>query len=266
MSGALAKLMQLLRREAPAQAETAREALRRAAATGNEQAVVGVAENAPLPSRIVAGRPESVVPSARDRARALAERRSVIDLHTHPAADTSATLFAVAPSKTDLAYYAANYPELFPRGTELRTLIATPPSASGRTGTGFHMFATDDPATMLSPSAADAARYELQRAGARGRFASIVDDPLFKDYFDYGNDLGDVLDEASTMALLGLRAQQGRGRQELLLPRGRTVTPDPQTTPAEFYRRLAPSMIELLRERKFARGGIAQVKERARHG
>ena len=261
--GPLAKLMLLLRREAPAQAEVVREALRRAAQVDREMSVVGAADAAPLPAKITAGARDRVVPSAKDRARAVASGQPVLDFHTHPAAYYD-NLFGVAPSGADLAAYATEYARPFSGGSELRTLIAAPPVRPERTA--YHFFATDDPANIMSPAAADAARYELQRAGARGRFSSVVDDPLFRDYFDYGGDIGDLLSDAATLAILGRRAQLGRGRQEMLLPAGRTVTPDPGSTPAELYRRMEPNLLEVLRERGLARGGLAQAKECACHG
>jgi hypothetical protein len=261
--GPLAKLMLLLRREAPAQADVAREALRRAAQVDREMSVVGAADAAPLPSKITVGARDRVTPNPKDVARAKASGRSVLDFHTHPAA-YEGNVFGVSPSGDDLKMYANDYPDMFSSGTELRTLIAMPPSRPERTA--YHFFATDDPATILSPTAADAARYELQRAGSRGRFSHIIDDPLFRDYFEYGGDIGDLLAESSVLGLLARRAQQGRGRQELMLPTGNTVTPLREATPAELYRRMEPAMLEVLRERNFARGGLAQAKECSCHG
>jgi len=261
--GPLARLMVLLRREAPAQADVAREALRRAAATGKEHSVVGLAEEGPR-SKITEGEPFAVMPDPEDLRRATGSGVPAFDFHTHP---TNHATFSVSPSLDDFGYYSWNYldPNVYTSApSELRTLIAMPPTRDTRSA--YHLFVTDQPEKVFDARRAENARYELQQAAAKGRFAAIKDDPLFREYFDYGGDMADLLGEASPMGLLGLRARQGRGRRELVLPTGRGITQVPGSTPAELYRRMEPTMLDVLEERRFKRGGLAQVKECSNHG
>lgn len=269
-AGALARLMALLRREAPAQAETAREALRRAALTDREHSVVGAADR-PIGGSIVSGERSTVNPSRPDANAARSSGRPVFDFHTHPA---QSTLFDVTPSADDLSYYSFEYPNFKLFGNpdqELRQLIVSAPWRDVTRAprmpaqrTGFSFLATDRPDYVLDPRVADDARYELQRAAGRGRFRSVVDDPLFSGYFGEEGDIGDVMSDAAALALLKYRAGQGLGRVEQQLsgaPVGRGG--GPQATNAELFRRLEPGMLDLLREKGFARGGLARVKEAA---
>lgn len=262
--GPLAKLMLLLRREAPAQAEVVREALRRSAESGMEHAVVGPAKQADVRSRIVRGTEQEVQPSKADRERALQSGQPVLDFHTHPAAPRRTSVVGVAPSPQDVSYYGWYYPDrdLYPSVGELRSLIAAPPSRPDRTS--YHFFSTDQPSRVFDTQAFDDATRELQYAANRGRLRSVMDDPLFRDYFEY-NGAGDLMQDIAPLVLLSRRAEQGRGRQEFMLPQ-QPMGFNPESSPAEFYRRAEPTMLDILREKKFARGGLAQAKECSCHG
>lgn len=255
-------LAKLLRREAPEQADLAREALRRTAATSREHSVVGPVD-APSANVIVRGEEGSVMPSARDRLNALLSNRSVLDMHTHPPASSrnAPEAFGVRPSGEDLAYFRDNYGSQVRSapGRELRSLIAQPPSLEQRAPGAYSFFATDRPLAVFDPKAADAARYELQRGAARGRFGSVMSDPAFRDYFDYGGDMADLLNDASALFLLRRRADQGLGRHELMLG-GRRLTPHRESTEQRFFDMMSPEAVELLREKKLARGGLAQLR------
>lgn len=267
---ALAKLRALLVREAPQQADVIREAIRQSARTGNEASVIG-SPNMPRQSRIVLGLPDRVVPSASDRAAALdftLPGQGIVDFHTHPYGSDQ-TRFLVRPSPDDLAYYSANYSPGQFQDRELRTLIVQPPSRAERMPAAYSLFATDKPA-MLAPRQADIARNELGMAARKGRFRSVMDDPLFRDYFDYGGELSDLIADAAPMLMLRHRAAQGRGRHEYSLS-GRTVTPNPASTEAALLQRLEPTALEVLRERKYAQGGAVRgplnhLKECSCHG
>lgn len=256
--------MLLLRREAPAQADVAREALRRSSESGLEHAVVGPAKQADVRSRIVRGTEEEVQPSKADRERSLRSGQPVLDFHTHPAAPRRTSIVGVAPSQTDVSYYGWYYPDrdLYPSVGELRSLIAAPPSRPD--STSYHFFATDQPSRIFNTQTFDDAARELQYAANRGRLRSVMDDPLFRDYFDY-NGAGDLMQDVAPLVLLSRRAEQGRGRQEFVLPR-QPMGFDPRSSPAEFYRRAEPTMLDILREKKLARGGLAQAKECSCHG
>lgn len=263
MSGALVKLMQLLRREAPEQAALAREALRRTANTANEHAVVGSAD-LPSSSLIVSGGEGSVTSSTQDHMNALLSGRSVLDFHTHPPVGTRAApeAFGARPSKEDFAYFRDQYGGRLGSvpGRELRSLIVQPAAREQRAPLAYSFFATDKPLAVFDPEKTDAARYELQRAAARGRFGSVMSDAALKDYFDYGGDLADLLNDASALFLLRRRAEQGLGRQEQVLG-GRRLTPHPDSTEQRLFDLMAPQATEVLREKKMARGGLARIKE-----
>ena len=254
---ALAKLRALLAREAPEQAATIREALRQSARTGNEASVVGTA-NIPRKSSITIGIPDTVVPNASDRAAALDYAKpgqGIIDFHTHPVGSDDAR-FLVRPSSTDLNYYNTNYKPGDFNDRELRTLIVQPPSLPERMPAAYSMFATDKPA-VLAPRLLDTARNELGMAARKGRFKSIMDDPTFRDYFDYGGELSDLIADAAPMLMLRHRAAQGVGRHEYELS-GRTLTPNPESTEANLLKRMEPTALEIFRERKYALGGLVQ--------
>lgn len=269
--GPLRRLMMLLRREAPAQAEAAREALLRSAASGREAAVIGSAE-LPVGGQVVLGEAGRVMPSRMDREAALImdpTRAHVFDFHTHPAQGMpeAPERFGVRPSREfDVPMWRDQYGgALGGRGRELRTVIAQPPSRSNRTGTGYSFFATDKPLAVFDPRGMDAARKELQYASGRGRFGTVKDEPAFRDYFDYGGELSDLVEDLAPLLYLRHKAAQGLGRQELQLT-GRTLTPDPAATEQRFFRLVEPEALELLKAKKLARGGLAQVKECRCHG
>lgn len=266
----LAKLRALLAREAPEQAATIREAIRQSARTGNETSVIG-SPNMPRRSSITIGKSDTVVPSASDRAAALdfaQPGQGIIDFHTHPYGSDD-SMFLVRPSQSDFAYFNANYKPGDFQDRELRTLIVQPPSLRDRMPAAYNMFATNKPA-VLAPRQADIARNELQMAARKGRFSSIMDDPAFRDYFDYGGDIGDLIGDVAPMMMLRHRAAQGIGRHEYGLS-GRTLTPNPESTEANLLKRMEPAALEVLREKKYATGGSVRaplnyVKECSCHG
>jgi hypothetical protein len=250
----LAKLRALLMREAPEQADTIREALRQSARTGNEVSVIG-SPNMPRKSSITIGKSDTVVPSASDRAAALdftKPGQGIIDFHTHPYGSDE-SMFLVRPSQSDFAYFNTNYKPGDFQDRELRTLIVQPPSLRDRMPAAYSMFATTKPA-VLAPRQADIARNELQMAARKGRFSSIMDDPVFRDYFEYGGDIGDLIGDISPMLMLRHRAAQGVGRHEYELS-GRTLTPNPEATESNLLKRMEPAALEVLREKKYAKGG-----------
>jgi hypothetical protein len=255
----LKKLRDLLSREAPEQAATIREAISQSARTGNETSVVGPA-NLPRRSKITVGRPDTVQPNVSDRNAALdyaQPGQGIIDFHTHPYGSDD-SLFLVRPSSTDLGYFNTNYKPGDFYNRELRTLIVQPPSLRDRMPAAYSMFATDKPA-VLAPRLLDTARNELGMAARKGRFKSIMDDPTFRDYFDYGGELSDLVADAAPLLMLRHRAAQGVGRHEYGLS-GRTLTPNPESTEANLLQRMEPAALEVLREKKYAKGGEVRGK------
>lgn len=255
---ALAKLRALIAREAPQQAAPIREALARTAQSGREHSVVGLADRGGA-SVVTRGTEAAVTPNEFDLWSSIREPGNphIVDFHTHPGEGYST--FETAPSRQDFKFYAEQYPST--QGRDIRTLIAVPPTREGvRRGTSYNFFSTDKPAKVFDPRALDAAQFELQRAGAKGSFRSIQDDPLFREYFDYGGDLGDLLGDTAPLALLRHRAAQGLGRHEFELG-GKQMTPNREATDVELFRRLEAPALEVLRQKKFARGGLAQYKE-----
>jgi len=251
----LAKLRALLAREAPQQADVVREALRQTARTGREHSVIGLANEGGA-SAITRGTESGVTPNAFDLrvARRAPGSPAIVDFHTHPGAGYS--IFETAPSRQDFTFYSTEYPEV--RGRDVRTLIAVPPEREGmRRGTSYNFFATEKPEMVFDPKMLDAARFELQRAGSKGSFRSIQDDPLFREYFDYGGDLGELLEDVSPLAVLRYRSGQGLGRHELELGR-KQITPNPESTDVELFRRLEGPAIEVLRSKKFQKGGAVR--------
>ena len=253
----LAKFGKLLAKESPEQAAQIREALRRTARSDLEHSVIGLAEQGG-PSSITRGREASVIPNAADLRRAVRAtgRPSIMDFHTHP--QLGAT-FNVAPSPTDFVFYSNEYP--LSTGRELRTLIAAPPTRDPRSAASYNFFATDNPQQAFDPKVLDNARVELQRAGAKGSFRKIQDDPLFAEYFEYGGELGDLLGEASPLMLQRYRAAQGKARHELELG-DRQVTPAPGATDAELFRRIEGPAMDILRSKKFAKGGLVSLAQK----
>jgi hypothetical protein len=253
----LQKLSALLAREAPDQAATIREAIAQSARTGKETSVVGPA-NIPRRSKITIGDFDTVQPNVSDRTAALdyaQPGQGIIDFHTHPFGSDD-SMFLVRPSSTDLSYFNTNYKPGDFQDRELRTLIVQPPSLRDRMPAAYSMFATDKPA-VLAPRLLDTARNELGMAARKGRFKSIMDDPAFRDYFDYGGELSDLVADAAPLLMLRHRAAQGVGRHEYGLS-GRTLTPNPEATEANLLKRMEPTALEILRERKYARGGAVR--------
>lgn len=253
-SSVLALLRRLMASEAPAQTEAVREALRRSARTGKEHSVVGASDK-PVGGNVVEGEAYTVMPSFSDRSAALASGRPVLDMHTHPMGS-----MGVRPSLEDFAYYRDRYgPQVRsgPVARELRSLIVQPPDRGQRAGASYNFFATDKPLAVFDPRRIEDARYELQRAAARGKFRSIMDDPAFRDYFEHGGDIADLMEEAASLMLLRRRAEQGLGRHELQLG-NRLITPDPTATERRLFEMMSPEALETLRAKKMATGGAVR--------
>jgi hypothetical protein len=251
----LARLRELLAREAPAQSQSVRNAVSAAGLANKEAAVVGAAD-APIGGRVVLGEYAEVLPNAADRAQALLSGRPVLDAHTHPRGT-----FGVRPSKEDFAYWRDNYGAQVrsqPGPRELRTLIVQPPEPDVRARSAYNFFATDKPLAVFDPSRIDDARYELQRGAARGKFRSVQDDPLMREYFDYGGDIADLMDEAASLTLLRHRAQQGLGRHELVFG-GRSLTPNREASEQRLFDMITPEALEMFRAKKMAAGGLVSA-------
>lgn len=248
---ALRKFRELINKEAPEQAKKIREALRLTNQTGREHSVIGLA-NEGGESVITRGTESAVLPNSFDlrTARRAPGSPAIVDFHTHPG---QGTIFETAPSRQDFQFYATEYPSK--AGRDLKTLIAVPPTRDGaRRTTSYNFFETQNPAKVFDPNTLDSARYELQRAGKKGSFKSIQDDPVLREYFDYGGDLGSLLEDAAPLALLRYRAGQGLGRHELQLG-GTQLAPSPGATDLELFRQLEGPSVEILRSKKFAEGG-----------
>jgi hypothetical protein len=249
---ALRKFRELINREAPEQAKKIREALLRTQQTGREHSVIGLA-NEGGESVITRGTNDSVLPNTFDlrTAKRAPGSPTIVDFHTHPGQGYS--IFETAPSRKDFEFYATEYPSK--AGRDLRTMIAVPPTKDGsRRTTSYNFFETQDPAKVFDPRTLDAARFEMQRAGGKGSFKSIQDDPVLREYFDYGGDLGSILEDAAPLALMRYRAGQGLGRHELQLG-GSQLAPSPGATDVELFRQLEGPALEILRSKKFAEGG-----------
>jgi hypothetical protein len=244
---ALAKLRALLAREAPEQAGVVREALRRTGQTGREHSVIGLTNEGGA-SSITRGTESSVTPNEYDLRQAVRApgAPSILDFHTHPGAGFS--IFETAPSRQDFSFYSTNYPPA-KTGRDIRTLIAVPPTRDGmRRATSYNFFSTDNPQRVFDPKMLDAARFELQRAGSKGAFKSIQDDR---------GDLGELLEDVSPLTLLRYRSGQGLGRHELQLG-NKQITPSPESTDTELFRRLEGPAVEVLRSKKFQKGGAVR--------
>jgi hypothetical protein len=249
---AIKKFMDMAKREAPEQAKQIREALLRTLQTGREHSVIGLA-NEGGESVITRGTNDSVLPNTFDlrTAKRAPGSPTIVDFHTHPGQGYS--IFETAPSRKDFEFYATEYPSK--AGRDLRTMIAVPPTRNGaRRSTSYNFFETQDPAKVFDPRTLDAARFEMQRAGGKGSFKSIQDDPALREYFDYGGDLGSILEDAAPLALMRYRAGQGLGRHELQLG-GSQLAPSPGATDVELFRQLEGPALEILRSKKFAEGG-----------
>lgn len=255
---ALKKFRDMIRREAPEQANQIREALLRTQQTGREHSVIGLA-NEGGESVITRGTNDSVLPNTFDlrTAKRAPGSPTIVDFHTHPGQGYS--IFETAPSRKDFEFYATEYPSK--AGRDLRTMIAVPPTRDGaRRTTSYNFFETQDPARVFDPRTLDAARFEMQRAGGKGSFKSIQDDPALREYFDYGGDLGSILEDAAPLALMRYRAGQGLGRHELQLG-GSQLAPSPGATDVELFRQLEGPALEILKSKKFAEGGSVTVED-----
>ena len=253
---ALRKFRELINREAPEQANKIREALRLTKQTGREHSVIGLA-NEGGESVITRGTESSVMPNSFDlrTAKSAPGSPTIVDFHTHPSEGYS--IFQTAPSRKDFEFYSREYPSK--AGRDLRTLVAVPPTKDGaRNTTSYNFFETRDPSKVFDPNILDSARYELQHAGKRGSFKSIQDDPVLREYFDYGGDLASLLEDATPLALMRYRAGQGLGRHELQLG-GTKLAPTPGATDVELFRQLERPAVELLKSKKFAKGGSVSV-------
>jgi hypothetical protein len=255
---ALKKFRDLIKREAPEQANQIREALLRTMRTGKEHSVIGLADEGGE-SVITKGTDSSVLPNTFDlrAAKRAPGSSAIVDFHTHPGQAYS--IFETAPSPKDFQFYSTEYPSKANRN--LRTLIAVPPTRDGtRRSTSYNFFETQDPTKVFDPRTLDAARFELQRAGGKGSFKSIQDDPILREYFDYGGDLGSLLEDAAPLALMRYRAGQGIGRHELQLG-GKQLTPSSEVTDIELFRQLERPAMEVLKSKKFAKGGPVRMQK-----
>ena len=247
-AGNITSLMKLVAREAPAQAKTIREALGRAFSKDIEHSVVGSSDRGPA-GTIMSGDWDSVNPNQLDILRAVKGDRPIVDFHTHPRAAQAA--FDVAPSEGDFRFAANEY---FPgkQNRELRTIIASPANLAERVPTSYSFFATDNPSKVFDRRALNSAVYELQRAGSKGTFKSVMDDPRFRQYFEAGGTMGDLAENLAPLAMLDLRKAQGLGRGELQLS-GRNIAP--QVSNKDVYKVMNPLAVEFLTRKGFAEGG-----------
>jgi hypothetical protein len=247
-AGNITSLMKLVAREAPAQAKTIREALGRAFSKDIEHSVVGSSDRGPA-GTIMSGDWDSVNPNQLDILRAVKGDRPIVDFHTHPRAAQAA--FDVAPSEGDFRFAANEY---FPgkQNRELRTIIASPANLAERVPTSYSFFATDNPSKVFDRRALNSAVYELQRAGSKGTFKSVMDDPRFRQYFEAGGTMGDLAENLAPLAMLDLRKAQGLGRGELQLS-GRNIAP--QVSNKDVYKAMNPLAVEFLTRKGFAEGG-----------
>ena len=255
-AGGLSALMRLLSKEAPAQARQIREALGRAYTTNLEHSVVGSADKGPAGS-IVSGTYDSVAPNQLDIARALKSNGSIADFHTHPTIGQPA--FDISPSSSDFRFASNEY---FPdkQDRELRTIIASPADPSSRSPSAYSFFATDDPSKVFDRRKLDAAVFELQRGGSKGTFKSILDDPRFREYFDQGGSMGELVENIAPLSLFDLRKAQGLGRGEVVLS-GRPLSQNPESTNTELFKMMNPSAVEFLTRKGFAEGGAVHMDE-----
>ena len=247
-AGNITSLMKLVAREAPAQAKTIREALGKAFSKDIEHSVVGSSDRGPV-GTIMSGDWDSVNPNQLDILRAVKSDRPIVDFHTHPRAAQAA--FDVAPSEGDFRFAANEY---FPgkQNRELRTIIASPANLAERVPTSYSFFATDNPSKVFDRRALNSAVYELQRAGSKGTFKSVMDDPRFRQYFEAGGTMGDLAENLAPLAMLDLRKAQGLGRGELQLS-GRNIAP--QVSNKDVYKAMNPLAVEFLTRKGFAEGG-----------
>jgi hypothetical protein len=247
-AGGLSSLMKLLSKEAPAQAKSIREALNRAYTKDVEHSVVGSSDRGPAGS-IMSGDWDSVQPNQLDIQRALKSDKSIVDFHTHPQGGQAA--FDIAPSESDFRFYSNEY---FPgaKGRELKTIIASP--AANRTPTSYSFFATDNPSNVFDRRTMNNAVYELQRAGSKGTFKSIMDDPRFREYFDAGGTMGELAENIAPLSLLDLRKAQNLGRGELKLS-GKPLSQNKDSSNIELFNMMNPQAVEFLKSKKFAEGG-----------
>jgi len=250
-AGSLSSLMKLISKEAPAQAKTIREALGKAFSKDLEHSVVGSSDRGPAGS-IMSGDWDSVKPNQFDIARAIKSDRPIVDFHTHPRAGQAA--FDIAPSEGDFRFYSNEY---FPgkQNRELRTLIASPANSIDRVPSAYSFFATDNPSKVFDRRALNSAVYELQRAGSKGTFKSIMDDPRFREYFDAGGSLGDLAANIAPLSMLDLRKAQGLGRGEFQLSGRRLSAENPRSTNKELFEAMNPAAVEFLTRKGFAEGG-----------
>ena len=247
-AGGLSSLMKLLSKEAPAQAKSIREALGRAYTKDVEHSVIGSSDRGPAGS-IMSGDWDSVQPNQLDIQRALKSDKSIVDFHTHPQGGQAA--FDIAPSESDFRFYSNEY---FPgaKGRELRTIIASP--AANRTPTSYSFFATDNPSNIFDRRTMNNAVYELQRAGSKGTFKSVMDDPRFREYFDAGGTMSELAGNIAPLSLLDLRKAQNLGRGELKLS-GKPLSQNRDSSNIELFNMMNPQAVEFLKSKKFAEGG-----------
>ncbi len=256
MSGALAALKALLRREAPAQEERAIEALRRAAATGNEHSVVGPAISGRPGKVTTSGKSGSVMPNLVDVTNAMRADEPAFDFHTHPAEGP----FSVVPSVQDYRYWSGNFGQRGYGGDRrLRAFIASPPTRDPdfdniRLNTGHFFYETDDPARVFDAQRRQAARFELQNAMHSGKFDTSIRRE-YEDLLDNYQDPGDMMDFLSPLALLKLYSRKGYGRGSFRM-QNHPLSPSGEERDQSFMDLALPIMTDHLGSKGFRHGGV----------
>lgn len=252
MSGALAALKRLLAREAPAQKAAVEEALRRAAATGNEHSVIGAATNGPPGSITTSNQYDRVAPSMLDLSRARRSSDPAFDFHSHPA-DAA---FSITPSASDFSYWGGNFAHRPGGNYNLKALIASPPFREfegPKRRTGHMFFETDRPGRVFDSKAYDNARFELQRHANRGGFDDL---PIGGYPFAELEDGAEYVEMMSPLALLHHYAKnKGLGRGQFRMP-GAELDPYGELTDQSFMEGALGPMAEFLRSKQFSIGGL----------
>jgi hypothetical protein len=97
----------------------------------------------------------------------------------------------------------------------------------------------------------------------RGAFREALKDRAMRSYLDEELPIAELFDSLSPLAIMRLRAQQGRGAHEVRFG-DRQLTPEPGVTDRRIFEIMIDPAVELLRGKRFARGGLAQMMECAR--
>lgn len=250
--GALTRLSRLLRRETPGAADDIARALRASMADDLERSVIGAAD-VPGTTMTHVGGPTSVsVPagSVSKLMRRVKRNTPIVDYHSHPVHRLGE---GVSPSPRDLEFWAKQYVD---DGRDYHFVVAQPPVRYDRDfmmhdPAAFTWFNTQRP-QLLSPQRADDARMELQHAAHRGRFDNLLS-RYEREELDAGNELQELMEPLSRFLLMRHDAALGRGRTLQSLT-GR-YSPDVNLTEQWLLDTLTPTALEVLKAKKFARGG-----------